>query len=478
MANHRAASLLLLCCCFAPVCRGQSGSTATADALADLQRGGYGQTTPAQLEQAKAGQIIPVLKDLFRSTRGAGNEWQADVPGRIASELVLLGDHDAIYWDYLVSQARPALESDQPDYSADTAKSVASAEYLALEKLHPPGPEGAPQLDWYAVQNLGSSGDARAIPLLRLGLKSPNSTIRDASATGLGRLHDKDSIPLIVARARELSPGRAASLAATLREFNDPAATAAAAPFLPKEPTKAELGQKAFASFQAGDDDLSTVEQLWAHHVTAAIPSLKAKFETETDPGKKDTIASVLVRFGSQDQVYWDYLTQMARPAIESDAPDMLNPRPEERNTTMAPAFLAWAAKHHIDAMNGDDPFYRQPAYVLELAMAGDPRGIPLLRQALHSDIFLVQNAGAQGLAQLQDKDSIPLILDAIRRKPYIGAAMSMFALVYFDDDRAQAAVRRALPDEPAGLYKELIPKRGTRPFDSADDGSARAEKP
>ena len=52
------------------------------------------------------------------------------------------------------------------------------------------------------------------------------------------------------------------------------------------------------------------------------------------------------------------------------------------------------------------------------LAQIGDPRGVPLLRKALLSPNILLASLAAAGLAQAQDKASIPLIIAACKRAP------------------------------------------------------------
>jgi hypothetical protein len=48
--------------------------------------------------------------------------------------------------------------------------------------------------------------------------------------------------------------------------------------------------------------------------------------------------------------------------------------------------------------------------------VSGDPRGIPLLREALKSPNSDIVLAGVRGLARAGDKDSIPLIVEACKR--------------------------------------------------------------
>jgi HEAT repeat protein len=48
--------------------------------------------------------------------------------------------------------------------------------------------------------------------------------------------------------------------------------------------------------------------------------------------------------------------------------------------------------------------------------VSGDPRGIPLLREALKSPYLEIVYTAAKGLARAHDKDSIPLIVEACKR--------------------------------------------------------------
>lgn len=78
---------------------------------------------------------------------------------------------------------------------------------------------------------------------------------------------------------------------------------------------------------------------------------------------------------------------------------------------------------------------------MLELADTGDPRGIPLLRRALQSRNYMIAVFAAKGLVQIQDKDSIPLIIAACQRASTGFASEIAKSLIWFDDPRAQTAV-------------------------------------
>src|SRR5712692_3182336 len=70
------------------------------------------------------------------------------------------------------------------------------------------------------------------------------------------------------------------------------------------------------------------VEAIAEAGAVEAIPALEEQFarslepnaSAEIDPGNKGEIASALVRLGDKGQVYWDFLENPARTAVESGA--------------------------------------------------------------------------------------------------------------------------------------------------------------
>jgi hypothetical protein len=67
----------------------------------------------------------------------------------------------------------------------------------------------------------------------------------------------------------------------------------------------------------------------------------------------------------------------------------------------------------------------------------------------------MIENAAAQGLAELQDKDSVPLIIEACKRAPAEAASVIAGSLVYFDDPDAQSAVDAYVSKDLAKLLRE-----------------------
>lgn len=175
----------------------------------------------------------------------------------------------------------------------------------------------------------------------------------------------------------------------------------------------------AIAKVKSGNFVRADVDMIGRGKAVQAIPILKQQFVRVQDPLDKATIARVLIKLGDKDDVYWDYLVKLAAPALDSDAPDFMNFDPQAPTAAgPSPEFVAWAKAHNVppNGPNGtaaEDAMYMFPARVLVLGLTGDPKAIPLLRQALSSPNHMIEVAAAQGLAELQDKDSVPLIIGA-----------------------------------------------------------------
>ena len=73
-----------------------------------LKQGVYGPATQEQIAEAESGQLVPILEARFVTSQ------DALVKARVARALVDLGDKDNAYWDFLVQQAKLAIESDAP----------------------------------------------------------------------------------------------------------------------------------------------------------------------------------------------------------------------------------------------------------------------------------------------------------------------------------------------------------------------------
>jgi HEAT repeat protein len=199
-----------------------------------------------------------------------------------------------------------------------------------------------------------------------------------------------------------------------------------------------------------------------------AVPILQELFASSQDVETKDRIASALYKLGDKNDIYWGYMVRQATLAAERDAPF---PHSYDAGGKMEDGypsdFIAWANAHNTSPQSSEKATWDGYGRILLLAMTEDPRAIPVLRQALHSPDQVIESGAAKGLAELQDKDSIPLIIEACRTAPADGAALIADSLVYFDDPRAQSAADAYLPKEKAEALREYVKAHGNRPFSS-----------
>ncbi|MEO7029073.1 MAG: HEAT repeat domain-containing protein [Acidobacteriaceae bacterium] len=212
------------------------------------------------------------------------------------------------------------------------------------------------------------------------------------------------------------------------------------------------------ARAKTGDVSNADVETIAKARAVQAIPALEVQFARTTDLDTKAKIADGLVRLGDNDNTYWNFLLQQATLAVDSDLPAPFHD--SQGNATgreLSPEFKAWVQAHNVDVSTAvRSAIYDLPGKVLQLGEAVDPRGIPLLRRALQSHNPMIVIMASKGLAQIQDKDSIPLIIDACRMAPkgYDGA-IAESSLVFFDDPQAQSAVDTYVPKQRAKIIRD-----------------------
>jgi len=215
----------------------------------------------------------------------------------------------------------------------------------------------------------------------------------------------------------------------------------------------------AVAKVKSGQYLAVHVDLIARAHAEEAIPALKEQFGRVQDSLLKAKIAAALVRLGDKDDSYWDFLVKEAKVALDSDAPSFAA-YDSEGKALGGPSqeFETWLKTHNpsedIDSAAGDSS-YMLPALVTLLAWSEDPRSIPYLRQGLSSPNYMIQIAAANGLAELGDENSIPLIISACQKAPKEVAGVIAESLVYFDNDAAQKAVDRYVPKDTAKIDRD-----------------------
>lgn len=224
---------------------------------------------------------------------------------------------------------------------------------------------------------------------------------------------------------------------------------------------KANRIENAIAQIKAGQffllDDIDVIARTSPSRRREVISLLETQFGRKQDLSDKERIASSLARLGDKDDLYWNFLAAQAIPAVEDDAPFFLQVDEKGKITKVpSPAFLKWAADHHLSTGEAfEKEWSDEPGAILLLAFTQDARAIPLLRRALSSPNFLVAAEGAKGLADLGDKDSVPLIIEACSKAPADAAAQIATPLIYFDSEAAKRAFDLYVPEPFATLARK-----------------------
>lgn len=411
----------------------------TLQVLNDLKQGIYGPATPEQVAEAEAGQLVPILEERFVHGQ------DPDIKGRVARLLLNLGDKNEAYWDFLVQQAKLAIESDVPSSRCLTPTNCTGhSAYVVWARAHnaPEDTEAEMKLHWLLEERVQLVfGDPRGIPLLREALKSPNIDVVQEGSDGLTRAHDKDSIPLIVEACKRFhDEDEVRQIAHALRRFErDPEARAAAQAgeeqcLPPPDPMEALK--------RNDDDSMSNVEQAAAKHPGETVAILKENFVNTQDERRKAEIASALIGLGDKEDIYWDFLLRMATSLLEGEAAPAVKNDAQGKPIEGPSSENEWARQNAI--------FSKMLTFIEIVAETRDPRGVRVLQRALSSSNYQIQTFAAAGLVRAQDKDSIPLIIDACKNASPNVASSIAHALVYFDDPQAQSAVERYLSKEDA----------------------------
>ena len=229
-------------------------------------------------------------------------------------------------------------------------------------------------------------------------------------------------------------------------------------------PDQPDKDANAISVVVSGNYDL---EQIVKAHDVQMIPVLEKQFDVASEEvNRKGQIASALVRLGDKNDIYWNYLVEQATEAINSGLPSLesYDSKGVPIRGQLSPEFTAWVKAHNIPPEAVGNLVYSLPGKVLLLARTKDPRGIPLLRQALQSPYPVIAAFAANGLAAIQDEASIPLIILACKRSHPDEAETIARSLIYFDDADAQSAADLYLPKELARMLREGR-ARGITPF-------------
>jgi hypothetical protein len=208
---------------------------------------------------------------------------------------------------------------------------------------------------------------------------------------------------------------------------------------------------RAQAPSQGKPDQEVEVFRLLQRNDKAAIPALEEAYAKEKETSTRLAIAAALVRLGQRDRVYWEYLVASVNATLSNTMPFpvVYDESGQSVRGKYNDEFLAWCERSKVSPDSAAVTALSElPLPILVLAGSHDARGYDLFVRGLASNNHLIVIVSAQGLARLQDKRAIPLLIEAGRRVPAEVALGVAQALVFFDEPRAQAAVEGFIPDK------------------------------
>jgi hypothetical protein len=114
------------------------------------------------------------------------------------------------------------------------------------------------------------------------------------------------------------------------------------------------------------------------------------------------------------------------------------------------------------DALN--DHLGKMPTELFLMADTGDLRGLSILRKGLGSPNYAIRAMAAQGLAILQDNDSIRAIIAAARTAPKAAQSIIATPLVSFNESSAQDAADELITNkELLADLRQRVKQKGAR---------------
>ncbi len=195
-----------------------------------------------------------------------------------------------------------------------------------------------------------------------------------------------------------------------------------------------------------------------------AIGEIQQLFSQANEQVEKQHLARALVRIGAADAAAYEYLSTIARQAIERNPP---TPFPVDTTGHLvkgrrSPQFVEWCKEKGMTEDVCLVTVTRSDLRdVLLLSSTNDRRNVPLLLRGLESTNAQVVALSAQGLAWLGANDFVPRVAAACSRFSKDEATLIGIMLFEFNDDTADAAGRRYVSDERAiRVFKEQAKRR------------------
>lgn len=213
--------------------------------------------------------------------------------------------------------------------------------------------------------------------------------------------------------------------------------------------------------------DLIVVNRLADLGDPVAIPALEQAFERSDDSSTRGVVAAALVGLGAQDERYFTYLENRAKAALSGGIPFPHHYDEQGRLVTdsLNPDFVAWAEQNGMSVGEAYQKATQEDVgAVMMLAWGADRRAAPVLLQALASPNYFVATVAAQGLARLELRSAVPMIIEAAEAAPLEPRQAIASWLLYFPEERAQSAAARLIDDaDRLALEQRAAEKRGSK---------------
>ena len=117
-----------------------------------------------------------------------------------------------------------------------------------------------------------------------------------------------------------------------------------------------------------------------------------------------------------------------------------------------SPAYREWCRKQGWSAENALAREVACNLYIRALAQMGDAKLRPLFRRGIASDSYSIVSASTYGSALLKDKEVLPGILSAIKRRSAFKEYEFLFMeLRHFDDPEVDRLIRAGVADKELG---------------------------
>jgi len=193
-----------------------------------------------------------------------------------------------------------------------------------------------------------------------------------------------------------------------------------------------------------------------------AIPKLEQAYRKSGSADDRLMIASALVSLRADDPTYFNLLKTQAE-SVFMDAPPF--PVLVDEAGELAPnlAYSEWVEQSGVPQADLQRRVMREdPARILALGMAADPRAIPILLKGLESPNPMVAAFAARGLARLQERSAIPHIVRSAESRPRLAGEPIAQWLYFFEDADATAAANRLIADpELRAVYEAYAAEKG-----------------